>query len=363
MPRLRDNQLSLLPDRPLQGTYTRVPLGRLDYPIMGVDAEFVSNIASFGVLQPIIVTTYIGPDGITYYKVHAGRRRANAASAAQLGSVPVFVVDNTTDAIQRAVSLSENAHRSANPLTDWANIQQLIEQGFGVEQIARQLGMTPSTVRGRLSLGNLSPALRNRMEAGLLSIHLANRIARWPLEDQHRLLRRVPRGERITAAHIRTMARGDQATNAQSATQPDVASGIAWNMVAESGGNTFINPPPESPLAQYSEETIEMFQPDPSQEVRVDWAAGAMPEDAGQGVSVDGATYEIIRYRDERWVPAWVVERGAGMPQYDGWIGVQTLLAIIEDIMPVEPNDDTDAFFIFLSGMRARVGRRMASQT
>jgi hypothetical protein len=86
------------------------------------------------------------------------------------------------------MSISENTQRRPNPLTDLRAIEALVAAGANEEQIARELHLPIGTIRSRMRLAALIPALREAMEADRMSPTTGERAARLNVAQQESLL-------------------------------------------------------------------------------------------------------------------------------------------------------------------------------
>jgi ParB/RepB/Spo0J family partition protein len=311
MPEIR--QESILPDERLEGEFRMIRTQALPFMEGSPGPELVDSVRRLGILHPVVVAEV---DGL--YRILAGRRRVAAAYVAGLEEVPCTVVDATYGQMQ-AVSLAENAHRSPNPVSDLYAILRLLDRGHSVDSIARELGLSRGLVRSRMQLAGLDRVMRSRLQSGELGVNLARVVAGLP-EARQEELDTATRGRRITAGDL-----------------------VPFR-------------PSQTPVSrgqrEYSEDTEEMFSVG---------EVGGMVR-AGEGIA-DGRVYEIMAWRNERWVPQWVSElESTGEATYSGWGGVAALLSMVENTMPVEPNDDADAFFAALTEMRQRVNARIGGR-
>jgi ParB family chromosome partitioning protein len=122
--------------------------------------ELAANIKALGLLQNLQVReTDTGK-----YEVVAGRRRLSALkllakqkAIAKDADIPCQVMEGDNAA---EVSLAENIMRlPMHPADQYEAFKVLADQGKGPEDIAARFGCAPSTVRQRLKLANVSPAL------------------------------------------------------------------------------------------------------------------------------------------------------------------------------------------------------------
>lgn len=131
---------------------------RRDQPRKTFDREsletLADSIATYGVLQPIIVRENIGAEGT--YEIIAGERRWRASKMAGLTEIPAIVFDG--DELKAAqVALIENIQREdLNPVEEAFGYGALIDKfGLTQEQVAKQVGKSRSTVANMLRLLDL----------------------------------------------------------------------------------------------------------------------------------------------------------------------------------------------------------------
>lgn len=147
----------------------RADLGDLD--------ELAASIRAQGLLQPIVVTRH-RRDG--HFLILAGHRRAAAARTIPLDNVPCLIREDagdTTDHI--ALMLVENMQRANLTAVEKARaMQKLVDAGENQTQIARRLGLTPSTVNSYLVLLDLSEDELKQVEAGEVTVGHARAAAK-----------------------------------------------------------------------------------------------------------------------------------------------------------------------------------------
>lgn len=147
----------------------RLQLGDVD--------ELTASIAAVGLLEPVLVAPVEQPTGrnvvrLKPYMIIAGHRRLAAAHKAGLATVPAIVrADLDTEAKQVEAMLVENLHRAdLSPIEEARGYEQLSVFDYDVEQIARKVGRSPSTVRTRLALVKLADREQERLHSGQLTI-------------------------------------------------------------------------------------------------------------------------------------------------------------------------------------------------
>jgi hypothetical protein len=159
-----DAQLELLPSEAPNVRRASLPLADLvGYEHASPSRELVELIAKLGLLQPVVVTG--NPQ--TRYSIVEGRRRVKAILDAVVANGEVSTI----------------------------------------REIAAQTGMPVQTVRRRLRLRGLAPALRAALDHGALSASVAEATASLGAQQQATLERRLADGEPLTLAAVRELAR------------------------------------------------------------------------------------------------------------------------------------------------------------
>ena len=113
--------------------------------------ELTASIRDKGVLQPILVRTQPGEDGV--WQIIAGERRWRAAQAARLTEVPI-VVREMDDVEVFEVAIIENVQRAdLNPLEE-ADAYRVLMERFGrtQDQVAGIVGKSRSHIANTLRL-------------------------------------------------------------------------------------------------------------------------------------------------------------------------------------------------------------------
>jgi ParB/RepB/Spo0J family partition protein len=217
-------QLELISDDDRQRyrpTASFVPVEQvfLPEPFLEPTTEFVQNVQAFGVLQSIAVRRLPMNDprrpGGFVYEVIAGRRRLRAAMRNEMDRVPALIFPvGTPTRLVAAMALAENTHRAPNPITDLEAIEQMAREGYSEEQMAHSLRISLNTLRARMRLATLIPALREAVVGGRIALGTASQIARLDRERQRRLLDLLTeRGEggRVLATDVRDVLMARQA--------------------------------------------------------------------------------------------------------------------------------------------------------
>ena len=104
--------------------------------------ELADSIREVGILQPLRVRT--GPDGI--YTIVNGERRWRAAGLADVNEVPVVVRDSPADQLAFEMLVENLQRENLSDEEEAAAYEALIGQGYGVNEIARRLGVDKGVI-------------------------------------------------------------------------------------------------------------------------------------------------------------------------------------------------------------------------
>ena len=140
------------------------------------------SIATYGVLQPIVVRESTQADGM--YEIIAGERRWRAAKMAGLSEIPAVIF--TGDDLKAAqVALIENIQREdLNPVEEAIGYGALIDRfGLTQEQVAKQVGKSRSAITNMLRLLDLPEEVLALLKDGELSAGHARAILGLDYED------------------------------------------------------------------------------------------------------------------------------------------------------------------------------------
>jgi ParB/RepB/Spo0J family partition protein len=142
--------------------------------------ELATDLLTHGVLSPLCVRPAPGIAGQGGYEIVFGERRYRAAQIAQLRTVPCLV-RALTDLEVLEAQIAENIQRAdMTPLEEADAYQQL--QGLDpkyreAKVLAAQVGKSVRTIRERLRLLALTPAVREAVDDGSITIGHALLIA------------------------------------------------------------------------------------------------------------------------------------------------------------------------------------------
>lgn len=174
---------------------------------LGID-ELAESIRELGVLQPIIVRPKKGDR----YEVVVGQRRFLACKKLGLKKIPA-IIEEVDDRTAIKQSVVENIHSSdISPLEKARTFKELCK-GRTQNEVAKELGVSPSTISNYLCLLGLAPELQAQANKTDRTSHVQTlrKIARnfKDPNDQLRVTRRVEDFSQKEALFILKEADGD----------------------------------------------------------------------------------------------------------------------------------------------------------
>lgn len=165
--------------------------------------ELSTSIRERGVLQPILVRSQPGEDGV--WQIIAGERRWRAAQQARLTSVPV-IIKEMDDVAVFEVAIIENVQRAdLNPLEEADAFRMLMER-FGRTQdaVAGVVGKSRSHVANTLRLLQLPEEVLAYVREGKLSAGHARALITAPNPGE---LARQAHAEGMSVRQVEALAR------------------------------------------------------------------------------------------------------------------------------------------------------------
>lgn len=187
----------LWPSTPVESRLAEVEIGDILYDDVGPEPsrELIDNIRARGVRTPITIMHAEG--GV--YQLVAGRRRLLAALECGMTMIPAII--ETGESIASA-ALSDHALRKENPAADLKHIEDLLELGYSDKQISQATGLTLGTIRSRLRLRDLHPALRIALDEGDISIAAAEQARKLSQSDQEELAAQLDETGKLTVKDV-----------------------------------------------------------------------------------------------------------------------------------------------------------------
>ena len=137
-----------------------------------------------GQLQPVILNDNGNQDEA--YRIVDGRRRIRAAR--DLGWTHIEALVYQVDPlVEASLAVTANALRSDNLVSDLAAIQEMAKGGLSEHDIAAVTGLKIGTIRKRLKLLRLDPAILDGVKSGVIAFGVAERAAGVPRAQQEQL--------------------------------------------------------------------------------------------------------------------------------------------------------------------------------
>ncbi len=122
--------------------------------------DLSNSIHQQGLLNPIMVKTRT--DG--KYDLIAGQRRFLACRKLGLKTIPAIIRDDVNDTDATIISLIENVHRAdMNPVDKARAYQQIYDKYRDYGKVAKETGVSVSTIRRYLTLLGLTPTLQAKL--------------------------------------------------------------------------------------------------------------------------------------------------------------------------------------------------------
>ena len=152
-------------------------MARMDIDLEAV-AELAQSISEIGLLQPIVLR---GDGG--RYEIIAGHRRFLAHKKLGLATVKA-IIKTMSDQDAIIARATENLARvDLTPLEEAAIYADLVEgHEMTLEQIGQKMGKTPGTIKRRMDLLRMPPALQAAVHKGQVSMSAAEEL--WPISNE-----------------------------------------------------------------------------------------------------------------------------------------------------------------------------------
>ena len=213
--------------------------------------ELTASIRDKGVLQPILVRTHPGEDGV--WQIIAGERRWRASQAARLTEVPI-VIHEMDDVEVFEVAIVENVQRAdLNPLEE-AEAYRVLMERFGRTQdaVAGVVGKSRSHVANTMRLLQLPERVLFYVREGKLSAGHARALINTPdpgqladiafvdglsVRETEALARRAVEGPKAVKARSASASSGGEGAADVVALQQDLADALGLKVqLADKGG-------------------------------------------------------------------------------------------------------------------------------
>jgi len=122
--------------------------------------DLANSIKEKGLLNPIIVQKK--DDGT--YDLIAGQRRFLACKKIGWDTIPAIIREKMDDTDATIISLIENVHRAdMSPIDKAKAYQKIYEKYKDYDKVARETGVSVSTIKKYLTLLNLAPSIQEKL--------------------------------------------------------------------------------------------------------------------------------------------------------------------------------------------------------
>lgn len=155
------------------------PQGILRFDIDPDDLdELAQSISEIGLLQPIM----LAKSG-ERFEVVFGHRRFLAHQKLGLSAVRAIVREMTQEQIGVARATENISRADLTPLEEAATYKNLIDHyGMSLEKVAKKMSKTPGTIKRRMDILRMPPALQKAVHKKQISMTVAESL--WPISDQ-----------------------------------------------------------------------------------------------------------------------------------------------------------------------------------
>ena len=124
--------------------------------------ELAASIKERGVLEPIVVRPFKGPDGSDKFQIVMGERRYRASRLAGLATIPALVKDMSDEDAQADALLENFQREDLNPIEKARAIQGLMSF-MSWEKCGKTLGVSETTLRRSLELLELPQFIQHEL--------------------------------------------------------------------------------------------------------------------------------------------------------------------------------------------------------
>jgi len=149
---------------------------------MDIDQDYIEELAQsiseIGLLQPILLAF-----DNDRYEIVAGHCRYLAHIKIGLSKIKAVIRDMTQTEVGLARATENIARRDLTPIEEAATYKNLMEKyGLSIEKVSQKMGKTPGTIRRRMDLMRMPPALQKAVHNRQISMTVAEEL--WPIADE-----------------------------------------------------------------------------------------------------------------------------------------------------------------------------------
>jgi ParB family chromosome partitioning protein len=143
--------------------------------------ELAQSISEIGLLQPILLA--IDKDK---YEIVAGHRRYLAHKHIGLSKIKAVIKEMTNEEIGTARAAENINREDLTPIEEAATYKNLMDlYGMTLEKVAQKMGKSPGTIKRRMDLIKMPPALQKALHKKEISMSVAEEL--WAIRDQSSL--------------------------------------------------------------------------------------------------------------------------------------------------------------------------------
>jgi ParB/RepB/Spo0J family partition protein len=185
--------------------------------------EMTASVREHGILQPVLLRPFGGPNR---YQLVAGERRWRAATAAGLSTIPALVEDLDDDTALE-IAIIENLQREdLSPLEEAVMYDRMVkDHGYSIRRLAQKLGKDKGYLENRLRLADAPPEIQQLVSVRKDTISHAYELLK--VQDprkRRRLAEQVSRGE-LTLVKLRERVESVRRPRRVATNSDDVAVG------------------------------------------------------------------------------------------------------------------------------------------
>jgi ParB family chromosome partitioning protein len=143
--------------------------------------ELAQSISEIGLLQPVLLAV----DGDQFEMV-AGHRRLLAHKHLGVSKIKSVIKNMTQEEIGLARATENISRVDLTPIEEAATYKNLMDQyGLTLEKVAQKMGKSPGTIKRRMDMIRMPPALQKALHAKQISMSVAEEL--WAIREESSL--------------------------------------------------------------------------------------------------------------------------------------------------------------------------------
>lgn len=195
----------------------RIPLDQIEpnpnQPRKHFDERALRELANSILMRGLMQAITVRPIGEDRFMIVAGERRWRAhkllAADGAIGKKPdiiceVVSIDENEMALQAIV---ENLARAdVKPMEEARAFQSMLDRGWNIERLAKDLGVPQSRISARTALLNLAETIQTLVDAGQFPLGHASYLVDLPKADQVQIVQLYSKGKLPSWSSVRAAA-------------------------------------------------------------------------------------------------------------------------------------------------------------